>query len=132
MQDHSPVSESSLPQPPQAGSLRNRIEAILFGLNLLLALLGTVMIWRFRRTSIDLFTDFDVLLSPWSQAVLSLPVACLLPASMAVAVGVVVGIPNVRTRWLFHIGHTVLIFGTILLFLAGTLPAIQRLIDSLE
>ena len=127
------MSQQNRPEPSTSEtSLRVWVAAVLFGMNLLITIIGTVAILRYRRVAIKVFEDFDFELSAITQLTLSLPYAVLLPCFGLVGIAVRLISKNERVNLVCHSVHFLIVMMIAGLFVGTVVPTMSRLINDLS
>lgn len=119
-------------QPQQNDSLTVWIDNVLFTMNMLLTVLVTILIVRFRGSTVQLFEDFGVELPLLARISLSIGYAVIIPVLGGIAVVVKLFNRNPRERLVIFSVHFIYIVIASAVFLGTVLPAIHRLLDQLR
>ena len=121
--------ESRVSESP---SLVGRIESILFGVNGVLTVLATILIFRQQRNLMELLSGFGVEMPSMTEFALSPAVLVLLPG-LAILATISHFLKMCPKRKLaIQIIDFVAILAVTILFLAATLPVTMKLIEQLE
>ena len=119
--------------PPTAGSsMSARVEPVVFYVNFVLAILGTILIYRQQQIVLDLFNGFGVELSSLTEWSLTPPVLALLPGAGIVAIGLHTMPMCAKRKLAFQLIIFMSILAVVGLFLSATVPVTMNLIKQLE
>ncbi len=113
-------------------SLRAWIGTVLFAMNMLMSVLGTAAILRYRSIALKVFEDFDFDI-PWiAQFALSVPYAALLPFFTVVSIAIRLQLKEKRFHVIIFTVHFLIITMIIGLFVVSVLPTMSRLMNELS
>ncbi len=115
-----------------ADPLRSWIGTILLGMNLLMTVLGTVAIFRYRWVALKVFEDFEVELPAMTEVTLSVPYAALLPLFGLAAIAVRFLSKDNRINVIIYTVHFLIIIMIAGLFVGTVLPTMSRLMSELS
>ncbi len=116
----------------QPSSLSGWIGSVLFFMNLLLTVLGSVMIFRYRAVANALFEDFDVEVPALARIALDFPFAMALPCLGVLGVALHFIVQEKSAKVACHCAHFVVILFLTTFFVTTALPVLHQLIDSLS
>ena len=126
------ISKDTIDDLEVMSDLTRRMEPVLFGVNLVLSILASILVIRQRRVMLNVFEDFDLQI-PGLTVIMLNPVWVVVLLALGI-IGVVIHFSKMTLRakvtaqWC-QLAATLVITG---LFVAATVPIMQKLIEQLE
>ncbi|TWT51642.1 hypothetical protein KOR42_35300 [Thalassoglobus neptunius] len=112
--------------------LTSRVEPVLFGINLVLTVLASILVVRQRNAILPVMEEFDLQISRFAELALSPGAAAILPVLGVVGIAVHFSKLALKTKVRLHWAHFVIILVLTGGFVATTIPLLTKLIQQLE
>lgn len=113
-------------------SLRAWIATVLFIMNMVMSVLGTAAILRYRTIAQKVFEEFDFNISALTQLALSAPYAALIPFFTVTSIAIRFQLKEKRLHLIIFAIHFLIITMITGLFAGTVLPTISRLMSELS